>query len=81
VGVQIDHAGQHDPRTKIDGARHIGWTVSGGARERDAPGGVDEEEAVGLVARPAGVERRQQARAKAERRFAGNVVKAHDGRC
>ena len=66
MGVQVDHPGQHDPRTQVEAA-----AASAGPPARagigEAPGRVDKQQAVGLVSGPTGRQRRQQAGAQRER--------------
>ena len=67
VGVQVDHAGQDDPRTEVDrGGKRVRWRPVCRTGIRQAPVRADDQQAVVLVARPAVIERRQQARAHAQ---------------
>ena len=53
VGVQVDQPGQQHPRPEVEGGVGLGGPVGGGPGEGQAPGGVDDQQAVGLVARAA----------------------------
>ena len=62
VGVEIDHARQEDPWPQVDRRRGVLGPVGGRPGEGDPAGALDDEQPVGLVRRPAVVERRQQPR-------------------
>ena len=80
MSVEVDHAGQDHPRTEIDGRgkrrrrRRVGRTGIG-----EAPVRVDDQQAVALVARPAVIERRQQARPHRKRRSIRELANGHAG--
>ena len=75
VDMEVDQPGQQDQRPEVDrrvlGVRRLAATAR---RRRDPPGRVHLDPAVGLVARPAGGERRQDARTEDERRPVGKHV-------
>ena len=78
--MQVDHPGQHDPRPQVDrSGEHLGRGSRGGSHGGEPAGLVDDQEAVGLMAGPAGRQRRQDAGADRERWTVGKVGASHDG--
>ena len=74
VGMEVDHAGQHEHRAQVDernvrpaGRRGLDRPRTRGTDRDDAAIGPDLDHAVRLVARAAGAEGRQDAGSKDER--------------
>jgi hypothetical protein len=80
VSMEVDHARQDHPRTEIDGPgksfrrRPVGRSGIG-----QAPVCIDDQQAVALVAGPAVIERRQQARPHRKRRSIRELANSHAG--
>ena len=81
VGMEIDHPRQHDPRPKIGGGGRIGRSLGSRPGEGQAPGRVDQQQAIGFMTGSTGRQRRQQPRAQRERGSSGQMLRGHRGRC
>ena len=80
MGVQVDHAGQDDPRPEVDRrGKRVLWRARCRTGIRQPTVRIDDQQAIGLVARPAVIERRQQPRAQRERRSIRELATDHDG--
>ena len=78
VGVEVDHAGQDDPRPKVDrGDQHVPWRRGRRSDPGDPAGGVDVDERVRFVAHATRRQRRQQPRPKRERRSLRKLAARH----
>ena len=81
VGVQVDHAGQDDPRTDVDrGGKRVPWRARSRTGIRQPAVRSDDQQAIVLMARPTVIERRQQACAHPKRRAIRELATDHGGR-
>ena len=81
VRMQVDQPWHQDPGSEVPGVgERLGRRIGGRRHGGDPPCGVDRDERVGLVARAAGGERRQEARPDGERGRARQVHAAKASR-
>jgi hypothetical protein len=66
--VEVDQARQENPRPKVEGGVGVGRMVRGRHDSRQAAGGVDLNDRVGLVAGPAGGKWGEEPGPESERR-------------